>query len=142
MVDFNVDWRIITLAAMVTLGVYNFLVKKFFAAKEDWRILIIPVFVAVLALTLYFVSSYKEVKFTQSTPLYALAILVVGALVVLLGTLAVASPDAPLNVVIPVIALSSVVTVILGIVFMGEALPLTRIVGIVLALISIYLISM
>lgn len=49
--------------------------------------------------------------------------------------------DAPANVVIPISALYPVVTVVLGMLFLQEELSLTRLAGIALAVIAIWLLS-
>jgi drug/metabolite transporter (DMT)-like permease len=55
------DWRIAAIVTMLALGVYNILVQQFINVKKiDWRVLIPMVFVASLALLVYFITSYSS----------------------------------------------------------------------------------
>ncbi|MEM3030833.1 MAG: EamA family transporter [Candidatus Micrarchaeia archaeon] len=136
------DYRVLALGAMIALGAYNFLIRKFFADREDWRLLIPVVVVAALALGVYYAANYKTIKATQNSWMYAVAFIAIGGLAFILPYAALAQPDAKINVAIPIFALSTVVAVALGAVFLGEQLTLLRAVGILLALASIVLLVM
>jgi len=133
------DYRMLALGAMAALGAYNFLIRKFFADGEDWRLLIPVVVVAALALGAYYAASYKGIRATQNSWLYAAAFIVIGGLAFVLPYAALAQPDAKVNVAIPIFSLSTVVAVVLGMLFLGEQLTILRAVGIVLAIVSIVL---
>ena len=135
----EVDYRVLALAAMLSLGAYNFAIRKFFVEKEDWRMLIPVIVLAALALGAYYAATYKSVKTTEKSLFYAGMLVVIGAFALFLPYITLAQPDAKLNVAMPIIALSTVVTVGLGIVFLGEQLTAYRIAGIILALASIVL---
>lgn len=135
------DWRVAAVITMFSLGVYNFLMRKFFADGEDWRILIPMVAVAALALAVYYAFAQKEVKLTGNSLTYLAGIALFGLLVLVFSMLAVSHPQAQLTVVIPIFALSTVITVFLAAAFLGEQITLTKGAGILLALASIYLIA-
>ncbi len=136
-----IDWKIAAIITMAALGVYNFLIRKFFADGQDWRTLIPMIFLGMLVLAVYYATAYKEVKFTNTTLAYLAGIGFFGLLVTVFSLLAVSHPKAELNVIIPIFALSTVITVILATVFLQEQMTTTRIAGILLALASIYLIA-
>lgn len=136
-----IDWKIAAIIAMIALGVYNFLIRKFFVDGQDWRILIPMIFLGVLATAVYYAAVYKEVKFTNNSLSYLAGIGFFGLLVVIFSLLAVSHPKAELSVIIPVFALSTVITILLATVFLHEQLTTTRIIGVILALASIYLIA-
>ncbi len=134
----EIYWLHGAIGGMIVLGVYNVIVKKFLTS-EDWRVLLPLIAVVALALTVYFVMSYKEVKFTGVSLPYAL---VLGALFAVSAVFTyTAIRDGPLSVVIPIISMSTAVTVVVGILFLGEHLSLARGAGIVLGLVSIYLLA-
>lgn len=126
---------------MFALGVYNFLMRKFFADGEDWRVLIPMVAFGALVLTAYYVFAQKEVKLTGNSLAYLAEIAFFGLLVLVFSLLATSHPQAQLTVVIPIFALSTVITILLAAAFLGEQITLTKGIGILLALASIYLIA-
>ncbi|MEM4389543.1 MAG: EamA family transporter [Candidatus Micrarchaeia archaeon] len=136
------DYRVLALGAMVALGAYNFLIRKFFADREDWRLLIPVVVVAALVLGVYYLANYRAIRATPNSWLYAVAFIVVGGLALVLPYAALAQPDAQVSVAIPIFSLSTVVAVVLGMLFLGEQLTLLRVAGILLALASIVLLVM
>ncbi|MEW6328983.1 MAG: EamA family transporter [Candidatus Micrarchaeota archaeon] len=134
----EIYWLHAALGAMVVLGVYNVVVKRFLTS-EDWRVLLPLITIVALALTVYFVMNYKEVRFTGVSWPYALALGVVFGAAIVLSFIAIR--DGPLSVVIPIISMSTAVTVVVGILFLGEHLSVARGAGIVLGLVSIYLLA-
>lgn len=133
------DWKITAILATIFLGVYNFLVKKFFRDNEDWRIIVPVIFVGTLALAAYTAFTYRDIKTTSTSLSNIAAISIVGGAMLVLTLLSFADQSSHASVIAPIMALSIVITVLLGSMFLNEPLTTSKIAGVVLALVSVLL---
>lgn len=132
------DWRITSAVALVTLALFGLVLKKFFLDAEDWRIMI-PIFViASLLLGAYYITTMKDVKYTSTSMLNIAAI----AILMVVSNLAIflSVQNGPLSVVIPIINLNSILIVVFSIMFLGESFTLLKGAGVLLGVISVYLV--
>lgn len=134
----EIYWMHAAIGAMIVLGVYNVVIKKF-VTSEDWRVLLPLVGVVGLLLAVYFAMSYREVKFTGMSIPYALALGTLFAISTVLTY--VALKDGPISVVITILSISVVFAVLTGVLLFGEQITLARGAGIALGLASIYLLA-
>ena len=128
------DWRIAAVVTMLTLGVYNILVKKF-VDNEDWRVIIPFVFVASLVLFIYFLATYQTFahKVNSDSILLSVALALVFGISAIFTYLSF-SEGGPVNVVVPIFSLSTFVAVTLSVVFLKETVNFQTMIGIVLSL--------
>lgn len=136
------DWRILSLIVMLAIGVYSVAFKKFFADGGDWRVFLPVIGIVGLAALAYFAFSYKEVKFDSGTTGMAVIVMVSIGASALFSLIVYADKTAPISQAMPIMGLSVVVTAVLAIVFLKEAVTLNTWVGIVLAVASIVFLSM
>ena len=82
---------------------------------------------------------FEKIKFDQPTLIY----LIVGGVIAGLAQIFffMALKEGKINTVVPIRNLALIVTVVLGIIFIGEQLTLLKALGIVLAVIAIFLLS-
>jgi len=136
----QIDWKIASLGVMVLVGIFNIISRKFFE-KEDWRVFIPLLAIAALAMTAYFVLSYREVKITQSGVAIALVMGVFICITAALTAMVYADKSAPLSVAMPIMGMSVMVTAVIAVAFMGEPLTLKTVAGVLLAVIAIFLLA-
>ena len=136
---FDLDWKLAAMVAMLTLAAYNIAIKMFFAKGNDWRALIPFVFIGVLAALIYLLMTYKEVSFGQETILLSLALLACLALTTAFGWYSLSKGS--VSIYIAILTISTPVTIFLASFFFGEKLSIVQWAGVVLAMVSVYLVS-
>jgi bacterial/archaeal transporter family protein len=132
-------WQISALAAMVLLAAYGIATKKFFGEKQDWRAFIPLLLIVAIVLAAYYLYSGAHSEIPSETYILASIIGVIFCLSTLATVLAI--QDGPVSVVIPIFSLNMVLVAIVGIVYLKEPHNIYKIVGIVLAFISIILLT-
>jgi uncharacterized membrane protein len=134
------DWRIAAVVTMLALGVYNILVKKFVEPNEDWRVMIPFVFVASLLLMIYFLATYQTFadKINTDSILLSVALAVVFSVSTIFTYLSYAE-GGPVSIVVPIFSLSTLVSVILAVVFLNENINFQTTIGILLSLLGMVL---
>ncbi len=130
----------LALITMVGLGVHYFLAKLISPHISSPAI-------AILGTVVYFPLLIGYIYFTK-TPImpeqkiyivYAILIGIPMAIAVL--SLYIAIAKGPVSVVMPIYALNAMVTVILGIIILHEPVSVTKVTGLVLAVVAIILLS-
>jgi len=140
MFGLDLDWKLASIIAMLTLAAYNLAIKAFFSKGNDWRALVPFVFLGVLAAFLYFLMTYKEISFTQETIALSLALLACLALTTAFGWYALSKGS--VNVYIAILTVSTPLTIFAAsFLFPGEKLSAMQWLGVVLAMVSVYLVS-
>ncbi len=134
------NWVIYAIACVFLYGVMQFFIKLSSSSNPvaSSMIFIAVQFTAQILLGMYFVSksgfniSYDAVKYG-----------IVGGIAAAIATILffLAMQQAPLSKVVPVVNLSVVVAVLLGVVLLKDAISPRIAVGIILATISIYLLT-
>ncbi|RLG19188.1 hypothetical protein DRN67_03415 [Candidatus Micrarchaeota archaeon] len=135
----QLDWKIAAVLAMLSLSVYNILMKNFFNKSYDWRAFIPIIFAGSLVAFVYFLISYKSFAFNSSVLSLAIPILLFAGLMALLSLYAI--QNGSISVVAAVLAISTPITALLAAYFLNENLTVMQWVGIVLGMVSIYLVS-
>ena len=135
------DWRIAALASMLALGVYNVLLSKL-VKEEDWRVIIPIIFVISVILMAYFAFSYKELsgKIDKDSMILSSALIILITIANAFIFLAYAN-GGPVNLVIPIINLATLVSVGIAVVYYHEEITLQIAVGIALGLMSVFLLT-
>lgn len=135
------DWRIATLVSMLALGVYNVLLNRF-VKEHDWRVLIPVVFIVSVILMAYFAFSYRELsdRINENSIKPAVALLLLITIANAFLFLAYAN-GGPVSLVIPIINLSTLISVGIAIAYYQEGINLQIAAGIVLGLISVFLLT-
>ncbi|MFA6036223.1 MAG: EamA family transporter, partial [Candidatus Micrarchaeia archaeon] len=111
-----------------------------FAKGNDWRALVPFVFLGVLAAALYFLMTYKEVTFTQETIILSLALLACLALTTAFGWYALSKGE--VSVYFAILTVSAPLTIFAAsFLFPGEKLSMLQWLGVVLGMVSVYLVS-
>ena len=133
------DWRIAALVTMLALGVYNILVKKF-VENEDWRVMIPLVFLVSLALLIYFFTSYQSFadKIGISSIFLAFSLAFVFGVSTVFTYLSF-KEGGPINVVVPIFSMSTLISVIIAVVFLHETANTITILGIIFSLLGLIL---
>ena len=139
---YGIDWKAAALIVTVLLGIYSIAIRKFFYQGGDWRIFLPVAGVIGLISLAYYAYSFKEIKVTEETLVYAVILLVSIALATVLSLLVYADPDAQLSIAVPLMSLAMVSTAILSIVFLGEKITLQTIAGMLFAFVAIVLLSL
>jgi drug/metabolite transporter (DMT)-like permease len=133
------DWKIAALITMLALGVYNILVKKF-VENEDWRVMIPIVFVASLALFIYFLTSYHTFADKISTSSAFLSFSLAFVMCVAIAFTYVSFKEGgPLNIVVPIFNLSALITVLISVIFLKDPINLQIGLGILFSLFGMIL---
>ena len=135
------NWFELAIVAIVFLGVADFLIKIAYDFL-DWKWVFIFTDVGILIVTLSFYL-YLRPTFAGVTHT-GFFITVIAGIITSLGAVAfyLALSQSKVSIITPLIALYPVVTITLAILFLKERLTLYQGIGIVLALISIFLISL
>jgi transporter family protein len=133
------DWKIAALITMLALGVYNILIKKF-VENEDWRVMIPIAFAVSLALLIYFIASYNTFaeRIGPSSIFLAFSLAFVFGVSTAFTYLSF-KEGGPINAVIPIFSMSTVVSVIIAVVFLHEPINLITIFGIAFRLVGLIL---
>lgn len=133
------DWRIAALVTMLALGVYNILVKKF-VENEDWRVMIPLAFLVSLALLIYFFTSYQSFadKIGISSIFLAFSLAFVFGVSTVFTYLSF-KEGGPINVVVPIFSMSTLISVIIAVVFLHETINTITILGIIFSLLGLIL---
>lgn len=132
------NWLYAALIAMVAFGINN-VVLKLFLQKGDWRIFIPLVSIAAVGLTVYFIMVMREVNFSKESITLGFALLVLGGASALFFLIAV--NEGPLSIVMPVTALSVIITVVIQVYLGAETLKPTTVAGVIMGLVSIALLT-
>jgi drug/metabolite transporter (DMT)-like permease len=138
---FGLDWRLLSIGVVISIGIYSIVFKRFFDVGGDWRLLL-PIIGAVGIVSLaYFAFTFKEIKYTQETLVLLALICVSIGLSVICSLLVYSDPGAKMSVAVPIMGLAAVVTAILAILFLGENVSMRTWAGIALSLVAIYLLA-
>jgi len=133
------DWRVAAVITMLALGVYNILVKKFIET-EDSRVMIPIVFVFSLTLFIYFLLSYPAFidRLTPNSVFLAFSLAFIMGIAILF-TYVSFKEGGPINVVVPIFSLSTFISVVIAVVFMGEPILPQTILGIIFSFLGLVL---
>jgi uncharacterized membrane protein len=129
------------LAAFICIGLCDFFRKKGVSLSPSpvsyYTVEVLATFATIILLG-YFLEGWK-ISLNQDTVIYASlsGILICVAMVAMLYGLRTGEA----TTVVPIARLSLALTVFLSIAFLGDAVTLKRIVGIVLAIVAIYMLS-
>ncbi|MEM3400132.1 MAG: EamA family transporter [Candidatus Micrarchaeia archaeon] len=137
------DWRTAVVGVVVLIGISNLLTKKFFNEGGDWRSFAPVIFVLAVFAALYFGyvlhKTGWESRYNPRMSFYVVGITVCVLLAAVLTYFAYESGQA--SRVAPIIAMNGVITVLLAYLFLGENITLRLAVGVLLGIISIWLVS-
>jgi len=137
-----IDWKIGAVIVMLALGIYNVSMRKFFDDGGDWKLFLPLAAIAGVGALVLLAFTYKEINFDSATyPMLALSLVTI-SLVTLFSMMVFSHPEVQLSIAVPVMALSTVVSVLLAMMFLGEAITLQKGAGIILAIIAIGLLSL
>jgi len=133
----NINWRLLIVIYILLAGVWGTLVK---VASDRLNPLTISFVVSSSAWLTVAAVALPRLDFQNKTGVWVAAVcgLMGGFLVIIFYTVL---KQAPASVVIPVSTLYILVTVVLSYLFLGEALTIKQLAGIVLGLVSIYLLT-
>jgi transporter family protein len=133
----NINWRLLIVIYILLAGVWGTLVK---VASDRLNPLTISFVVSTSAWLTVAAVALPRLDFQNKTGVWVAAVcgLMGGFLVIIFYTVL---KQAPASVVIPVSTLYVLVTVVLSYLFLGEALTIKQLAGIVLGLVSIYLLT-
>jgi transporter family protein len=133
------DWRIAALVTMLALGAYNILVQEF-VKKLDWRILIPLVFVASLALFIYFLLTYPSFisTVTPNAVLFSFALAFVFCISTIFTYLSF-KEGGTISGVVPILSLSMFVSVLISVIFLNEEVSPIGAAGMILSFIGLVL---
>ena len=133
----NINWRLLIVIYILLAGVWGTLVK---VASDRLNPLTISFVVSTSAWLTVAAVALPRLDFQNKTGVWVAAVcgLMGGFLVIIFYTVL---KQAPASVVIPVSTLYVLVTVVLSYLFLGEAITIKQLAGIVLGLVSIYLLT-
>jgi transporter family protein len=133
----NINWRLLIVIYILLAGVWGTLVK---VASDRLNPLTISFVVSTSAWLTVAAVALPRLDFQNKTGVWIAAVcgLMGGFLVIIFYTVL---KQAPASVVIPVSTLYVLVTVVLSYLFLGEAITTKQLAGIVLGLVSIYLLT-
>jgi len=137
------DWRIVAIVAMLLLSSYNLLLKWFLddvkAGREDIRAAIPVIVLVAILLFGYYLLSYKDIKTTPRTIPYLATLAII--IVALAASTSYAYAYGELTVAVAILSLSVAVSAILAVIFLGDSFNVVRIIGLILALLSVFVLS-
>ena len=133
----NINWRLLIVIYILLAGVWGTLVK---VASDRLNPLTISFVVSTSAWLTVAAVALPRLDFQNKTGVWIAAVcgLMGGFLVIIFYSVL---KQAPASVVIPVSTLYVLVTVVLSYLFLGEAITIKQLAGIVLGLVSIYLLT-
>ena len=135
------DWKLASVLVMMLIGVYNIVARRFFKDGEDWRIAIPFLFAGSLVLFVYFLLTFREVRYTQQSLTYGLVLVGLAAVLIALSIAVFANPRSQLSVAVPIMSMGTLVTVLLSIALLGERLNAQIAAGIALGIVSVILLT-
>jgi transporter family protein len=136
----HLDYLLLAIMAMILLGVHYFLVKlisrhvtgptvAFFA-----QLLIVPV--------LYLYIHFTDTRILPEQTIYLGYTFLISLLLAIgIITLYMAIQRGPVSIVLPIYSLNAIITAILGILILEEAITVEKILGLVLAIAAIILLT-
>jgi transporter family protein len=130
----------LALITMVLLGLHYFLAKIISPHMSSTMIALIACVVCVPVLVAYIYFAREPVIPEQKIYLFY-AILIGVPLAIGILTIYIALARGPVSVVMPIYGLNAMVTVLLGIVFLHEAVSVPKVLGLILAVAAIILLS-
>jgi transporter family protein len=133
----NINWRLLIVIYILLAGVWGTLVK---VASDRLNPFTISFVVSTSAWLTVAAVALPRLDFQNKTGVWLAAVcgLMGGFLVIIFYSVL---KQAPASVVIPVSTLYVLVTVVLSYLFLGEAITIKQLAGIVLGLVSIYLLT-
>jgi transporter family protein len=133
----NINWRLLIVIYILLAGVWGTLVK---VASDRLNPLTMSFVVSTSAWLAVAAVALPRLDFQNKTGVWLAAVcgLMGGFLIIIFYSVL---KQAPASVVIPVSTLYVLVTVVLSYLFLGEAITLKQLAGIVLGLVSIYLLT-
>jgi transporter family protein len=133
----NINWRLLIVIYILLAGVWGTLIK---VASDRLNPLTISFVVSTSAWLTVAAVALPRLDFQNKTGLWIAAVcgLMGGFLVIIFYSVL---KQAPASVVIPVSTLYVLVTVVLSYLFLGEAITIKQLAGIVLGLVSMYLLT-
>jgi drug/metabolite transporter (DMT)-like permease len=133
----NINWRLLIVIYILLTGVWGTLIK---VASDRLNPLTMSFIVSTSAWLTVAAVALPRLDFQNKTGVWIAAVcgLMGGFLVIIFYTVL---KQAPASVVIPVSTLYVLVTVVLSYFFLGEAITIKQLAGIVLGLVSIYLLT-
>jgi transporter family protein len=133
----NINWRLLIVIYILLAGVWGTLIK---VASDRLNPLTISFVVSTSAWLTVAAVALPRLDFQNKTGVWIAAVcgLMGGFLVIIFYSVL---KQAPASVVIPVSTLYVLVTVVLSYLFLGEAITIKQLAGIVLGLVSMYLLT-
>ena len=136
----NLDYLLLAIIAMTFLGIHFFLVKLISRHVAGPTIAFFAQFIIIPTLYIYICST--NTTFLPEENIYLWFTLLVSLLSAIgIITLYMAIQRGPISVVIPIFSLNAVITAILGILILEEAVTVEKITGLVLAIAAIILLT-
>ncbi len=133
------DWQLASFGAMIFLAAYAIAAKQFFNSNHDWRAFIPLILLAGVALTVYYLYTGAHSSIGTDSYLFALGLGVIFAFSSLFSFIAI--KNGPVSVVVPLFSLNLIIVVIAGFLLLGEKMTTYKIAGVILGLVSIFLLS-
>ncbi len=132
------DYLPLTLIAMVLIGVHYFLVKLISPHVSGPTVAFLSCF--LIAPAVYAYIYFTDTPFAPEQKIYlGYTFLIVVLLAIAVLTLYMAIQRGPVSVVMPIPGLNAMITAILGILFLNEAVSVEKVLGLVLAVAAIVL---
>lgn len=135
-----IDWYVFALMSLVCQGIYNFLYKVSAEKKCNtaWTTLSFMVTVAIISTILFFVLHEQIINVS-----FLLIIALLNAVTFLATTILrmEALKNIPTNVVYPLLQMSTVLVVVFSVVYFGDKLSFYQIIGILLAVITLFIVT-
>jgi transporter family protein len=133
------DWLVPTLLTLITWGLWAFLPKLAARHIDPQSSIIYQVLGGLLVGVVVLISLKFQVQYNNPGFILSLAIGILGFFGAFMYLVAVSR--GPLALVAPITALYPMFAILLGLIFLGEAITAKQAVGIGLSLVAIYLIS-
>ena len=135
----NLNYMILSIIAMILFSLEVTISKVASNYIPSTNVALIRTIVAALVLSIYtIIESENPLSFSRFTAYASIAGIFLG-----LGFLLMfkSMETGPISVIAPIVGLSSVIAAALGIIALHEPVTLTKIIGIILACISMFIIS-
>lgn len=132
------DYLPLTIIAMVLIGVHYFLVKLISPRVTSPTVAFLSCFLT--APVIYAYIYFTETPFVPEQEIYlGYTFLIVVLLAIAVLTLYMAIQRGPVSVVMPIYGLNAMITALLGILFLQEAVSVEKVLGLILAIAAVVL---
>lgn len=132
------DYIPLTIIAMVLIGIHYFLVKLISTHVTSPTVSFLSCFLIIPAIYAYIY--FTDTHFVPEQKMYLVyTFLIVVFLAIGVLTLYIAIQRGPISVVMPIYGLNAMITAVLGILFLHEAVSAEKVLGLALAMAAIVL---